>query len=143
MAGSAPNLSDSSEHGDAVISGINVTPFVDVVLVLLVIFMITAPALLKDTLGLQLPKAATSEGAKPKALAIAINEQGQILIEGALSSEDELRTRARAALESDPATQALIAADENSRHAALVLVIDTLKSVGLERFALQVRRKEP
>ena len=127
--------------GSTPISAINITPFVDVVLVLLVIFMVTAPTLMKDTIGIQLPKAASSEGAKPESLAVAINEQGQILVNGTLSSPENLALEAQAAVARNPAVQALIAADENSRHSALVTVIDTLKQSGLERFAIQVGKK--
>ncbi|MFN7685324.1 MAG: ExbD/TolR family protein [Oligoflexia bacterium] len=136
---------DTQESGatsdGAPISAINITPFVDVVLVLLVIFMVTAPTLLKDTLGIRLPKASSSEGGKPESLAVAINEQGQILVNGILSSPEQLSLEAQAALTRNPAVQALIAADENSRHWALVTVIDTLKQVGLERFAIQVQKQ--
>jgi biopolymer transport protein TolR len=132
----------SSDSGDSPspISAINVTPFVDVVLVLLVIFMITAPTIMKDSLGIQLPKASSSDGAKPETLAVAINAQGQILVNGNLSSAEELKLTAEAAIQKNPQTQALIAADENSRHGALVLAIDTLKSAGLDKFAVQVQR---
>ncbi|NDD91275.1 biopolymer transporter ExbD [bacterium] len=131
----------SGSSSSSPISAINVTPFVDVVLVLLVIFMITAPTLVKDSLGIQLPKAGSSEGSKPESLAIAINEQGQILIHGLLSSPEQLLLEAQAAVAKNSSVQALIAADENSRHSALVVVIDTLKKAGLERFAIQVQRE--
>jgi biopolymer transport protein ExbD len=115
---SSDTSGEGSESG-APISAINITPFVDVVLVLLVIFMVTAPTLMKDTLGVKLPKASSSEGSKPESLAVAINEQGQILVNGALSSPEQLTLEAQAALTKNPAVQALIAADENSRHTRL------------------------
>lgn len=139
MAGGI-ELEDSAEVSSQPMSAINITPFVDVVLVLLVIFMVTAPTLMKDTLGIQLPKASSSEGAKPESFAIAINEQGQILLNGTLSSPEQLQLEAQAALARNPQIQALIAADENSKHSALVVVIDSLKKAGLERFAVQVQR---
>lgn len=141
MAAELPQ-GDFADEGSAPISAINVTPFVDVVLVLLVIFMITAPAMMRDTLGIRLPKASSTEGAQAQTLAVAINEQGQILLNGKLSSSDELQLEAASAIKANPAVQALIAADENSKHSALVSVIDTLKSAGLERFAIQVSRPE-
>ena len=141
----AANLDLDSGDGSteaSAISAINITPFVDVVLVLLVIFMVTAPTLMKDTLGIQLPTAGQSDGAKPENLAVAINEQGQILLNGVLSSPEQLTLEAQAAVAKNPAVQALIAADQNSRHSALVLVIDTLKAAGLERFAVQVQKPD-
>ena len=139
--GASDPTEESSATGGTPISAINVTPFVDVVLVLLVIFMVTAPTLMKDTLGIKLPKAASSEGSKPESLAVAINEQGQILVNGTLSSPEQLTLEAQAALTKNPMIQALIAADENSRHSALVTVIDTLKKAGLDRFAIQIQHE--
>ena len=81
MAAEIPSAS-SDEMGP--ISAINVTPFVDVVLVLLVIFMVTAPALMKDAIGLHLPKAATADAKSINPLGIAVTKQGQILINGQL-----------------------------------------------------------
>jgi biopolymer transport protein TolR len=141
MAAELPQ-GDFADEGSAPISAINVTPFVDVVLVLLVIFMITAPAMMRETLGIRLPKASSTEGAQPQTLAIAINEQGQILLNGKLSSSEELQLEAESAIKANPSVQALIAADENSKHSALVSVVDALKTVGLERFAIQVARPE-
>lgn len=139
--GASDSDESSGGSGATPISAINVTPFVDVVLVLLVIFMVTAPTLMKDTLGIKLPKAGSSEGSKPESLAVAINEQGQILVNGTLSSPEQLTLEAQAALTKNPAVQALIAADENSRHSALVTVIDTLKKAGLDRFAIQIQKE--
>ena len=139
--GASDATEESSGVGGTPISAINVTPFVDVVLVLLVIFMVTAPTLMKDTLGIKLPKAASSEGSKPESLAVAINEQGQILVNGTLSSPEQLTLEAQAALTKNPVVQALIAADQNSRHSALVTVIDTLKKAGLDRFAIQIQHE--
>lgn len=139
--GGSDSADEASAGGGTPISAINVTPFVDVVLVLLVIFMVTAPTLMKDTLGIKLPKASSSDGSKPESLAVAINEQGQILVNGTLSSPEQLTLEAQAALTKNPMVQALIAADENSRHSALVTVIDTLKKAGLDRFAIQIQHE--
>lgn len=67
-------------------SSINVTPFVDVVLVLLVIFMVTAPVLMKDSFGIHLPKATQSDQKISASLGVAVTKQGQILINGELAS---------------------------------------------------------
>ena len=136
-------MAQKSSPGDYhAISDINVTPFVDVVLVLLVIFMVTAPAILKDSLGVQLPKASQGDGAAAKSFGVAITRQGQIILNGEVVDEETLRSQVQEALKGDPKTQALISADEDSRHAELVKVIDVLKSAGLERFALEVRKEK-
>jgi biopolymer transport protein TolR len=136
MAGDL-NLS-SEEMGP--ISAINITPFVDVVLVLLVIFMVTAPALMKDAIQINLPKAASSDAQPKSPLGIAVTKQGQFLVNGQLSDAESLTAQVKAAAASDPETQALISADADARHADVVRAIDLVKSAGLRRFAIQIER---
>ena len=135
---SAPSESVSDEL--TTISAINVTPFVDVVLVLLVIFMVTAPILTKDVFGITLPKAANGEQKVIKSLGIAVTKQGQILLNGELTSPESLVETARQALVTNPEVQALISADGEAHHADVVRAIDLVRSAGLARFALQVEK---
>jgi biopolymer transport protein ExbD len=135
----AANLPSSNED-EGLISEINVTPFVDVVLVLLVIFIVTAPAMVKNTLGLKLPKAASADGSAMDTLGIAVTRQGQILLNGVISTEEALTAAVKAAVEKNPEAQAIIAADSESRHADLVHAIDLVKGAGMKRFALQVEK---
>jgi biopolymer transport protein ExbD len=123
------------------ISDINVTPFVDVVLVLLVIFMVTAPVLMKDSFGIRLPKAASADQkAKPSTLGVAVTRQGQILLNGQPVTDEALAAEAAAALRADPEAQAIISADQDARHADVVRAIDQIKAAGVSRFALQIER---
>lgn len=139
MAGKLPSAQDSS----GLIAEINTTPFVDVVLVLLVIFIVTAPALVKQTLGIRLPKSSSAEGSQTETLGVAVSRDGQILLNGALATDEELRRQVQDAITRNPEVQAIIAADEESRHADVVRAIDLIRSAGLFRFALQIEKKEP
>ena len=133
---------DLEARADGPISAINVTPFVDVVLVLLVIFMVTAPVLMKDTLGIQLPKSSSSDNQSLTTLGIAVNRQGQILLNGQMVTPDALAREVAAALKSNPETQAIISADTDARHGDVVKAIDQVKSAGLNRFAIQIDRTQ-
>jgi biopolymer transport protein TolR len=137
MAAELPS-SASDEMGP--ISGINVTPFVDVVLVLLVIFMVTAPALMKDAIGIHLPKSTSSEAKTMNPLGIAVTKQGQILVNGQLADPSNVTAQVKAALQANPDVQALISADTDARHGDVVRAIDLVKSAGLTRFAIQIER---
>lgn len=130
---------NSSESG-APFAAINVTPFVDVVLVLLVIFMITAPTLMKDVIGIKLPKASSSDAKAPASLGIAVSRQGQILLNGAPLDETVLNQKVAEALAKNPDLQAIVSADADARHADVVRAIDLIKKAGLNRFALQIDR---
>jgi biopolymer transport protein ExbD len=131
---------NSTEESDG-INEINITPFVDVVLVLLVIFMVTAPVMLKESLKVKLPKTLTSDLAKKNAsVGIAVTKEGQTLINGELVEAEGFDNRLKDYAKSDPSTQFLISADADSRHGDVVKVIDRLKANGLESFALQVEK---
>ncbi len=132
-------LSDISNSGTEPMASINVTPFVDVTLVLLVIFIVTAPALMKDTLSIRLPKAASTEQKGLSSFGIAITRQGQILVDGELSTDDALAAKARAAVAANPEVQAILSADVDSRHGDVVKVIDLIKTAGLTHFAIQIQ----
>jgi biopolymer transport protein ExbD len=123
------------------INEINITPFVDVVLVLLVIFMVTAPVMLKDSLKVKLPKTLTSDlSKKSSSVGVAITKEGQVLLNGELVEDEGFEARLKNYAASAPETQFLISADAEAKHGDVVRVIDRLKSNGLESFALQVEK---
>ncbi|MGK5085770.1 biopolymer transporter ExbD [Bdellovibrionota bacterium FG-1] len=136
----AAELPSSVSDDAGPISAINVTPFVDVVLVLLVIFMVTAPGLMKDAIQLHLPKASSADSKTMSPFGIAVTRQGQILLNGQLVDPVSLAAQVKAALAMNPDTQALISADADARHADVVRAIDLIKSAGLNRFAIQIER---
>lgn len=139
MAG-AP-IANGSQNDDAMISAINVTPFVDVALVLLVIFMITAPILAKDILKIKLPKTATSDGRTLSQIGISINRDGLILLNGQPMNDDSLRAEVQRAIKSDPDTQAIISGDTATPYGNVVKAIDLVKAAGLTKFALQIEHR--
>lgn len=123
------------------INEINITPLVDVVLVLLVIFMVTAPVILKDHLNIKLPKTLTSDLSKKNStVGISISQEGQIFINGELVGDSSFDEKLESISQSAPETQFLISADAESKHRDMVKVIDRLKFYGLESFALQVEK---
>lgn len=133
----ASNFDPSKMEG---INDINVTPFVDVVLVLLVIFMVTAPMMMKDIIGLNLPKTSAADSQSLSTLAIAVTKTGQYLLNGELLTVESLKERALAAQKQDSHVQAVISADVDARHGDVVRAIDTVKSAGIENFAIQVEK---
>lgn len=136
----AADLSTSEDGGP--ISAINVTPFVDVVLVLLVIFMVTAPVLMKDVLEVNLPKAASSDQKAVQSLGVVVTRQGQLLVNGQLADASALTAEVKRALGENAETQAIISADGEAKHSDVVRAIDIIKSAGLDKFALQIERME-
>src|SRR4051812_2052273 len=117
----ASKLSQSHDDDEGGINDINITPFVDVVLVLLVIFMVTAPLMLKDQLKVNLPKTLTSDGdSKSVSIGIAITANGQVIFKGNILSDENLLTELKNIAKTAPQTQFLISADINTRHGEVV-----------------------
>lgn len=140
MAGINSDLNSESESA-GMISSINITPFVDVMLVLLIIFMITAPALMKEVIDIRLPKTASGDGQIIQTLGVAINKDGNILLNGQITDDEGLKSAVKSALAQAQDAQAIISADVEVSYGRVVKVMDLLKSSGLEKFAIQVERE--
>lgn len=126
---------------DDIITGINVTPLVDVVLVLLVILMVTASYIASQAIPLDLPKGATGE-ATATTLSVSIDPAGKLYLDGHMVSRAQLRERVTAARERDPKCRAILAAPGDAAHRSVVQVIDTLRQAGVYRYAIQVQPED-
>jgi biopolymer transport protein ExbD len=126
---------------DDLISGINVTPLVDVVLVLLIIFMVTATYIVRASIEVDLPRAAHGGEATGTILSVIVTREGQVWLDGARRSEDELVDRARAAVAKDGDARAIISADKGALHGSVVRVIDLVRGAGVTRFAIHVEKE--
>lgn len=126
-----------SSQSEDMISGINVTPLVDVVLVLLVVLMVTATYIASRAIPVDLPSGKTGEVAQAP-LAISVDKQGSLFLDGAAIAEPDLRTRLRAAHTRSKELRAVIAADGAVPHRRVVHVIDLLRQEHIVKFAINV-----
>ena len=134
-------MAHASRDDEEMITGINVTPLVDVALVLLVILMVTATYIVGQTIPMDLPKAATGESLATT-LSISIDASGKTWLDGKPIERAELRARVRVAKRTKPRARAVIAADGGSRHRSVVSVIDLLRQEGITEFAINVQPGE-
>ncbi len=121
---------------------INVTPFVDVLLVLLVIFMVTTPIMIQQSLKINLPNSKTVDSIEKSTLAITISSQGQYFINGSLTTVDSIAEKAKELFAQNPETQVVLAADLESQHKYIVDVMDKVRQAGITKFAFQVLKQE-
>jgi len=135
-------MANGQDNGDqTLISGINVTPLVDVVLVLLVILMVTAGYIVSQAIPVDLPAGATGE-ATPSALAISIDAEGRRYLDGKPITEERLREALRRARQTRHDLRAIIAADGSVPHRNVVRLVDLLRQEGLFQFAFNIRPED-
>ena len=121
-----------------IVAEINVTPLVDIMLVLLIIFMLTAHLIARQAIEIELPRATQSTTIPPTTVAVMLNRDGALYLNGAPVTPDQLREAVRAAVAKDPKTQAVIVGDKAVSHGRVVWVLDTIKSLGVLSFAIQI-----
>jgi biopolymer transport protein ExbD len=131
-----------STADDESIQGINVTPLVDIMLVLIIIFMVASQIGKVLDLELHLPKASSAETAPPPTLTIEVKGRGQMVLDGKTVTTDELKAAVQRAALASPQAQALIAGDQNVPYDAVVAAVDAVRLGGITQLGLAVRGPE-
>lgn len=133
MAGGA------SREADDAITGINVTPLVDITLVLLIIFMVTTKIVLNQTLPLDLPKAATGTSDVQTIFSILLSADGRTVVDSnQITSDEAILPLARTAQSAHPELRAVIKADSAVTHGRVIHVLDLLKQAHVGKIAFGV-----
>ena len=128
-------------HDDEeIISSINITPLVDIFLVLLIIFMIISSVLDQQEIKINLPKAAHAGSEAPKASGLVMDKNKNMFLDGVPSDSAQVMAQLRNAVEKDPDHQVLIAADQDVAYREVVRLIDMVRGSGIVRYALKVVR---
>lgn len=123
---------------DQPITGINITPLVDVILVLLIIFMVTATFIMSPSLNVDLPKATTGEPTPISNIAVVIDAKGNLFLNGNPINEENLTVFVRAKREEGSRLNAIIGADKMVYHGRVIHIVDLLKKEGVSKFAINV-----
>jgi len=131
----------SGRGRSAPIVGINVTPMVDVVLVLLVIMMVSAVYIVSQSLKVELPKTATSDQPANAPLQVTITKEGQYLFEKKPIDQAGLVAAMKKAKAESADASLVITADRMAYHGEVVHVIDLAKVQGITKFAINVERQ--
>lgn len=131
-------MAHSSSNDEDMITGINITPMVDVMLVLLVIFMVAAPTLYNGSIKVELPKVSSSEKNDKITLKFTLQTDGKIFLEKKEVTQAEIPALIQQAIAIDPKADALIAADQSLNHGTVIKFIDLIKTSGVKRFAISV-----
>ncbi len=128
----------SSMNEDEGINDINVTPLVDVMLVLLIVFMVTANYITNQSINLELPKAATGAASEAANLGFSIDKDSALFLDGKPLTYEELPGIIAERKQQKPDVQALISADVKTPHGEVVKLIDAVRKNGISNFAINV-----
>lgn len=135
---------DEAAEDEGVLASINIIPFVDIVLVLLVIFMLTSATIVRASLRVELPKAASGGSKVETTLNIVYTKKGELLLNGAsVPSMAAIAGTIRREATANPKIQAVIAADRGVEYGKVVELIDLVKQNGVTAFALDIERGSP
>ena len=135
MAGGA------SGDDEDMITGINITPLVDIILVVLIIFMVTATSIVKAQIGVDLPKAASGQSELKTTLTFQVAADGSYKMDTNPVTLERIAELVRAEKKKDAEVRAVIAADKGVEYGKVIELIDTIKLNGIEKFALNIERK--
>jgi biopolymer transport protein ExbD len=136
MAGTMPSGGGRART----IAAINVTPLVDVVLVLLVILMVASTYIVAQTLKVQLPRAKSTDGTADKPTKVEILKDGKLRWNEVPVQESELPEKLKAAVEADPEVSLVVSADKEVQHGNVVHILDLAKLAGVVKFAINVQQ---
>ena len=128
-------------NGRKLIAEINITPFTDVILVLLIIFMIATPFIYQSSTKVQLPKASTSVETS-KDVVVVINAQGEIFVDDSKVGLDSLKYKLSRKVKDKPDLGVIVNGDKNVRYDSVIGVIDILNQLGIKNAGLGIELKK-
>ena len=138
MAGSGPAY-DDDDGGGAMISDINVTPLVDITLVLLIIMMVAAPLIVNNpSIKVELPKASQGDETQKSTVSLTLRKDGQLYFNEDAVDEAQVKNRIGAEMQRNREVQAIVAADKGVPYGSVMHLIDLVKSLGVTKFALNI-----
>ena len=123
------------------IAAINVTPLVDVVLVLLIILMVSSTYIVAQTLKVQLPKARATDGTADKPTKVELLKDGTLRFNDNKVTEAELTQKVKDAVIADPEMSLVVSADKEVQHGNVVHMLDIAKLAGVTKFAINVMQQ--
>lgn len=131
----------NNQNGDEPISEINIVPFVDIILVILIIFMVTAPIVMQPSLKVQLPEASSGEQTEYTPFQIVVQSKDNITLNGKQVPFQQLKLLATAYADENPQGQAVISADQEVPHGDVISVLDQVKLGGIRRLGISIKNK--
>src|SRR5882724_7558185 len=128
----------SSQDDDDTITGINVTPLVDVTLVLLIIFMVTASFIVAPAVKVELPQVSKADEPPPRSLHFLVDQSGTIYVNDKRVDEASLPAIIQKEVAANADVQVLVSADKKVPYGEVIHLLDVVRSAGVKKFAISV-----
>ena len=131
-------MQTKSSEKKEIISEINIVPFVDVVLVILIIFLLISPTFINPGFDIQLPRAETAKKPKNIRALLSIDIEGKVFFNKKSVNKKQLIKSLKKMIARDKDIKIVIAADRNVSHGNVIALIDLVKKSGVNKFAVSV-----
>ncbi|MEM7646323.1 MAG: biopolymer transporter ExbD, partial [Pseudomonadota bacterium] len=128
---------------DEPIAEMNVIPLVDVILVVLIIFMVTAPLVLKPSIDVNLPQASSADQQKSKAknIEVVISKNGELYLDGKTIDLEGLKGAVATEAKTSPESSVVLTADKDVTLDGLTKIIDAIKGSGIKKVGFSIQKK--
>ena len=141
-------MAGKQKNDDGMINDINITPMVDIMLVLLIIFMVTANIIVTPAIPVKLPSASTGETLETKTISIVITKDNKFFVEGKIIKQNKIKIylqKEKDKLNSEnlkkekkKKLQVVIAADKDAKHGKVMKIVDIIRIVGINDYAFSI-----
>lgn len=129
------------EESEDLIASINMIPFIDISLVLLIIFLVTSSIIVQQSIEVNLPRAASGAESAPSTVGITVTADGSVYFNGEPTTMAALAGQMRREADADASVRAVISADRDVDYGVIIDVIDVVKLNGASAFALNVEAR--
>lgn len=133
-------MAAANQNDDEMITSINITPLVDIFLVLLIIFMITSSVVDQKMIPVNVPKAAHAGTEAPRSSGLILDAEHRLYLDGEVSDSAAVAENLKRAVADDAEHLVLVGADESLPYRDVVGVLDLIREAGVRKYALKVTR---
>jgi biopolymer transport protein ExbD len=130
------NMNQNSGDDENIVAEINMTPLIDIMLVLLIIFMVTSTAALESGMDIELPKTQITNERPKETLIVSLDREGKVSIQGKVVAEAELQERIASTLKSLNTESVILEGDTRAYLGKAVELMDIAKSAGAKNFSI-------
>lgn len=137
------SMGNHSNNDDGIVADINMTPLIDIMLVLLIIFMVSSSAAIESGLDVDLPEMNAVSDKTTEVLVVSLSKEGVIAVKGTEIKVEELQPKITELLKELKTESVILEGDANAPLEQVMMVMDTARSAGAKNFSIAAKLKTP